>query len=179
MKAGIRTVLMIATVGLVSGVALLAAALNPPGTRAWLVCCGVLATGTAVQAVTSEPRDLIPALLFALLPVAGLAPEGAPSWPGVVFAGLLLIAGELSALAWEGPLRASEDGSLQTRLQEAAVMAAAGLGVAALLGVLAGASRLRGTGAVVTGSVGLLGLAFIVFPRVLHHPSGRGSSGPE
>lgn len=176
MKTGIRFVLMVATVGLVGGVALVAAASNPPGARAWLVCCAILATGTAIHAVTSEPRDLVPALLFALLPVAGLAPKGAPSWPGAVFACLLLIAGELGALIWEGPNRMAEDGSLYARVQEAALMAAMGLGIAGLLGTVAGASPFGGTWAVVTGSAGLLGVALIVFPRVVHHPGGREGS---
>ena len=80
-RTPIRTVLMVATVVLVAGVALVAAALNPPGTRAWLIVCVIVAAAMAVQAVTSEPRDLIPALLFALCRWWAWSPrERRPGW---------------------------------------------------------------------------------------------------
>lgn len=176
MRARVRIVLMVATVVLVGGVALVAAVLNPHGTRAWLVFCGILAAGTAVQAATSEPRDLVPALLFALVPVVGLVSRGAPSWLGPPFAGLLLLAAELNALTWEGPARMLEDGVLSTRLQEAGLVAAVGLGLAVLLGAIARIGLPGGTWAVAAGSLGLVGVAFVVFPGGQHRSRGRGGS---
>lgn len=167
---------MVAVVGLVGGVAMVAAALNPPGTRAWLVVCGILAVSTAVHAVTSDPRDLIPALVLALLPVVGLVSKGSPSWLGPILAGLLLVAGELTALVWEGPVRMSQDGSLVARLREAGMLAVVGLGLAALLDGAAGTGPLHGTWAVLAGSLGLAGVGLIVFPpRRASDESGDGA----
>lgn len=165
MTQRIRMLLALAAVGLVAGVALVAAVLNPPGTRSWLVVCAALAAAMAVQAVSSEPRDLIPALLFALIPVIGLASEGSPWWLGPPFAALLLIAGELSALTWEGPVRMSEDGSFTTRLWEAGIVGGLGLGVAVVLGAFGATSLTGGTWSVLLGSAGLVAVASVVFPR--------------
>jgi hypothetical protein len=165
MRTRIRTALMVATVVLVAGVAFVAAALNPPGTRAWLAVCAILATVTAVQAASSEPQDLIPALLFALTPVVGLVSKGAPSWLGPPFAALLLLAAELNALSWEGPTRMLLDGALTTRLREAGLVAMLGLGLGGLLGAIAGITFHGGTWEVGVGSAGLVGVASIVFPR--------------
>lgn len=156
---------MVATVVLVGGVAFVAAALNPPGTRAWLAVCAIIATVMAVEAVSSEPQDLVPALLFALTPVVGLVSKGAPSWLGPPFAGLLLLAAELNALCWEGPTRLLSDGALTTRLQEAGLLAVLGLGLAGLLGAIAGITFHGGTWEVGVGSAGLVGVASLVFPR--------------
>jgi len=163
MRSPIRTVLMVATVVLIAGVAFVAAALNPPGTRAWLIGCAIIATATAVQAVTSEPRDLIPALLFALPPVVGLVSRGAPAWLGPPLACLLLLAGELGSLSWEGPVRMLEDGVLSTRLGEAGIVVVLGLGLAVLLDTIAGMGIPRGTWTMVVGSLGLVGFAVITF----------------
>ncbi|MBW2255670.1 MAG: hypothetical protein JRI25_13860 [Deltaproteobacteria bacterium] len=176
MRTRIRMALAVGTVGLVGGVALAATVLNPPGSRVWMGICGIVAAAFALQAVSSEPRDLVPALLLAFVPVVGLASEGAPSWLGPPLAGLLLLAGELSALTWEGPVRMSEDGFLSTRLQEAGLVAALGLGVAVLLGAIGRIGPLGGTWAVVAGTAGLVGIAFVVFPRPSSRPGGRGGA---
>ena len=66
MRARIRLTLAVATVVLVGGVALTAGLLNPPGSRIWMGICGILALAFSVQAVSSERRDLLTALLLAL-----------------------------------------------------------------------------------------------------------------
>ncbi|GMV05882.1 MAG: hypothetical protein AMXMBFR53_21590 [Gemmatimonadota bacterium] len=171
MNPRIRTVLAVATVGSVGGVALVAAALNPPGARSWLLVCAVVATAMAAQAVTSEPRDLIPALVLGLLPVAGLASAGTAAWLAAPFAVLLLLAGELSVLTWEDPARLWEDGSLVVRLREAGILGALGLGVAIVVGALGAVDLPGGTWAVVAGSVGLMGVAALVFSLPSDGPS--------
>jgi hypothetical protein len=165
MRSPARTGFAVATVALVGGVSMTAAALNPPGAQVWLMLCGFAAAATAVQAVSAEPRELLPALLLALMPVVGLASDGAPSWPGPLFAALLLLAGELSALAWEGRVGMAEGGLLSARLQEAGLVAVAGLGVAAFLGGVARIGLIGGTWAVVVGSAGLMGVGWQVFAR--------------
>ena len=165
MRDRLRFGMAVLAVALVAGVSVSAALLNPPGGRTWLVVCGIAATATAVQALSSEPRDLIPALLLALIPVVGLASQGAPSWLGAPMVCLLLLAGELCALTWEGPAGMAEDGFLAPRLQEVGLLAAVGLGVAALLAVAGLVSAPRGTWAVVVGSLALMGIAGVVFGR--------------
>jgi hypothetical protein len=115
-----------------------------------------------VTAASSEPRDLVPALLFALVPVAGLASKGSPHWLGLVLAALLLTAGELNALGWEGPARMAADGTLLTRLREIGVVAGLGLGLATLLGLVAGVVLPAGTWVVVVGAVGIVGVACLL-----------------
>lgn len=164
MRTPIRTVLMWATVALVGGVAFAAAALNPPGTRAWLIFCAIMATGLAVQAVTSEPRDLIPALLFSTPAVVGLVSKGSPAWLGPPLACLLLVAAELGSLSWEGPGRMIGDGSFLHRLGEVGFVAVLGLGLAALIHLIARPGIPGGTWAIVVGAVGLVGVALVAFP---------------
>lgn len=106
----------------------------------------------------------LPALLFALVPVIGLVSEGSPWWLGPPFAALILLAGELSALTWEDPVRMSEDGSFTTRLREAGVVTALGLGVSIVLGAFGAMGLLGGTWAVLVGSAGLVGVGWAVFP---------------
>lgn len=178
MKKRARTVLAVVTVGLIGGLSLTAAALNPPGSRTWLVVCGIVAAALSVQAVSSEPRDLLPAILLALMPVAGLASEGAPSWLGLPFAGLLLVAGELGALTWEGPAAMVEDGSLVPRVREAVIIAVLGVGIAVLLGAVAHTGLLRGTWAVVAASAAIVGVGLIVFPHVSHGSRDDGGPAP-
>jgi hypothetical protein len=176
MKEQIRRVLALTTVGLVGGVSLVAASLNPPGTRSWLVVCGLLGAGMAVQAVSSEPRDLIPALLFALVPVVGLVSDGSPWWLGPPLACLILLAGELSVLTWENPAGMADDGSLTSRLREAGLLAVVGLGTAIGLGAFGATGLLGGTRAVLAGSVGLVGVAWAALPRRTSKPqTERGS----
>ncbi len=160
MRSRVRLALSVGSVGLVGGVALGAAELGPPGSRIWLGICGIVATAFALPAVSSEPRDLVPALSLALVPVVGLNSEGAMWWFGPLFAGLLLLAGEISALTWEGPVRMSEDGFLSTRLQEAGLFAALGLGIAVLLGAIARTELLEHM-----EGLGLLGLPWVSVSR--------------
>lgn len=164
MSRWIRLALMTTVVGLVGIVGLSAALLNPPGTRTWLVLCALVGTGAAVQAVSSEPRELIAALILAILPVIGLASEGSPAWLGLPFAALLLVAGELTALAWEGPARKLEDGSLQARLREAGSLALFGLGASVVVSAAGHMGLVSGTWAVVIGALGIVGVAQVMFP---------------
>lgn len=179
MKSRIRMAIAVTAVGLVGGVAVTAAMLNAPGTRSWLLVCAVVATGMAVQAVTSEPRDLIPALVLALLPVVGLVSAESPSWLGLPFAALLLLAGELAALTWEDPARMHMDGSLSPRLREAGTLAILGLGFALVLGAFGTVELPGGTWAVSMGSLGLVGVAALVFYRPMDTPRGLGGSAAE
>ena len=157
---------MVAAVGMVAGVALSALVLNPRSPNDYyLGLCVMLASATAVQAVSSQPRDLVPALLFALVPVAGLVSDRSPTWLGPVFAAILLLAGEISAWIWEGPTRMAQDGSLAGRVREAGILAATGLGLAALLGAATGVELLGGTWAVLMGAAGVWGITALAFPR--------------
>jgi hypothetical protein len=137
--------------------------MNPMESRGWLLACAVIATGTAIQAVSAEPRDLIPALLFAMIPVAGLVSPGSPSWMGPPLAALILLAGELSVLTWEDPARMAEDGSLVARLREAGVLAVLGTAVAVVVWGFAGIGVPGGNLAVVVGVAGLVGVGWVVF----------------
>ena len=73
MKLAARWVLASASLALFVGVLLLAVAHGPREARLLLLAFAVLAGGAAVQSLTSEPRDLIPALVLALPPVVALA----------------------------------------------------------------------------------------------------------
>lgn len=179
MKTRIRILLALTTVGLVGGIGLIAAVLNPTVSRLWLVACGVMAAALSVEAVSSKPRDLLPAILFALLPVAKLPSAGVPSWLGLAFASLLLVAGELGALVWDGPAGMLEDGSLATRIREAVLMAMLGMGVAVLLDLVARTGLLRGTWAVAAGSAGIAGVGFIAFPHLRRNSQVGGLPAPE
>lgn len=161
MRTRIRMALMAATVGVVGGVGLAAALLNPSEPRSYLV---VVAIAAAAQAVSSQPRDLVPALLLALVPVAGLISDGSLSGLGPLLVVMLLLAGEINAWICEGPERMLEDESLLGRAKEAAVLSATGLGVAALLRVAGRPELPGGTWAVLAGAAGIVGIAAIAFP---------------
>lgn len=165
MRRRVRAGLALATVGIVGGVALTAAALNPAGSRTWLVVCALVAGAMASEAVTSEPRSLIPAIVLALIPVAGLVSEGSPWWLGPPMAALLLLAGEFSALTWEHPARMWEDGSLMARLGESVVVTTLGLAAASVVSGFGSVKALGGTWAVVVASAGVVGLGLLVFRR--------------
>ena len=102
-RAAIRTprvLLASASVVAIAAVALLGAWLAPRGARPWLLGAAGLAVIAAVQSAASDPDDLTAALLLSLPSVVGLVGGGAPSWLVGPFGALLLLAGELNALAW-------------------------------------------------------------------------------
>jgi hypothetical protein len=100
-KPSPRWTLALASLLIFGGVLVLAVALGPREGRILLLAFSLLAGGAAVQSVTSEARDLIPALVLALPPVMALAAPGSPTWLIGPLAVLLFVAAELNALGWE------------------------------------------------------------------------------
>jgi len=131
MRPRARWVLASAFLVVFVGAVALAVALGPREARVLLVALGILAVAAAVQSVTSEPRDLIPALVLALPPVIALVADGSPTWLIGPLAVLLFLAGELNTLSWEcrGPFPMS---AVQRRL----LLDALALSLLALAGVL-------------------------------------------
>ena len=95
-----RVLLSIGAVGAIAAAAFAGAVLAPAPLFWWLLLCAFFATVAAFHGVTSNPRDLAAALFLALPPVAALAAEGSPAWLIGPLAALLLLGGELCALAW-------------------------------------------------------------------------------
>lgn len=162
-----RMALALGTIGLVAATSLAASVMAPPGSRIGLLLFSVMAVAMAVQAVSSEPRDLIPAILLALVPVVALASEGAPGWlVGAPLAVLLLLAGEACALSWEVP--AGDRGAMDfllPRVVEAVILAALGLAAAVVVGMAGRLSPLSGILAVVIGAGALVILTLMLFGR--------------
>ncbi len=178
MKLAARWVLASASLALFVGVLLLAVVHGPREARLLLLAFAALAGGAAVQSLTSEPRDLIPALVLALPPVMALAAPGSPTWLIGPLAVLLLLAGELNALSWDcrGPFPMSA--VQRHRLLDTGVLVLLGLvGVlvveAVVVGGVAGGRIAVALAALALGSLGL-----VMFQRGDPAPPAHGDDRP-
>lgn len=165
MTAPARIVAASGSVAIVAGVVVVAAALGPDESRAWLLFCGLLAAAAALQGVLSEPRDLAPALLLSLPPVVALASDGSPAWLIGPLGTLLLVAGELNALSWECRGTGPTTGVRTRRLLEIGQLAALALGAAAVVRVIPAVPVLGGAGAVAVAAAAIAVLGILVFRR--------------
>lgn len=160
-----RLILGSCSVAIIAVVAVTAAALGPEAAQPWLLLSAGVAVITAVQGAASDPGDLAPALLFGLPPVIGLLADGSPTWLIGPLAVLLLVAGELNALAWEsrgsGPLSTMR----RHRLRSVGQLAAVGLVASLLVWMVGQGPAPRGTVAAVVAGVALAALGGVVFRR--------------
>jgi hypothetical protein len=156
-----RWVLAAASLALFGGVLILAVSLGPPEAGFLPLAFAVLAGAAVVQSLTSEPRDLIPALVLALLPVIALAAPASPTWLIGPLAVLLLLAAELNALSWDcrGPFPMSA--AQRRRLVDIGVLVLLALGgvlvvEAVVAGGVAGGRIAAGLAALALAGLGLL-----------------------
>ena len=158
-----RVLLSIGSVGAIAGAAGAGALLAPAPLFWWLLLCAFFATVAAFHGVTSNPRDLAAALFLALPPVAALAAEGSPAWLIGPLAALLLLGGELCALAWtcEGSRPLNDVQRRRLRASLGLALGAAGAGLA--VGVLGGVALPGGTVALVGAAIVAAALARRVF----------------
>lgn len=165
MTAPARIVAASGSVAIVAGVVVVAAALGPDDSRAWLLFCGLLATAAALQGVLSDPRDLAPALLLSLPPVVALASDGSPTWLIGPLATALLVAGELIALSWESRGTGPTSSLGPRRLLEIGQLAALALAAALAVRVIPPVPVLGGAAAVAVAAAAIAALGILVFRR--------------
>ncbi|MGD2068899.1 MAG: hypothetical protein PVI57_09535 [Gemmatimonadota bacterium] len=165
MKARTGHVLGASSVAIVAVVGLSATSLSTADSKVWLYFCVALAGATAFQSVASEPRDLMPALLFSLPPVMALAAEGSPTWLIGPFGVLLLLAAELSALSWEFQGEGPPAPVTIRRLGRIAPLVALALAASVTVYIASWAPVLRGTPAFMLAAAALAGIGWVVFGR--------------
>lgn len=156
-------VLGVAAVGVVAIVAAFALALTPGESNAWVPFLGLLAAAAMIQSVVSEPNDLTAALLLAL-PLAGVVgSQPSTAWLVAPLGALLLLAGELNAVAWDTRGRDPGPGVARSRLGEIGILTGIGLVVAVLVGGAALLPFPTGALGVLLGSAGVAGVGWVVF----------------
>ncbi len=145
---------------LVVGIALTA---SPTGVRWWLAVVGVVGVLMAVPAAFSDPRELTPALVLSLAPVAVLLFGDATSWLVPPLASLLLVAAELNAMGWAG--QGTRVDAVPRRLAQAGMLGVLGLAGAAVVLALGQRSWLSGTVAVLVAAAAVSGVGALVLSR--------------
>lgn len=160
-----RVVLAFGSVTIIGTVAAVAVMAGPEASRRWMLLCGGLALVAALQSVTSEQRDLAPALLLSLPPLVALVLYGSPTWLIAPLAVLLLVAGELNALSWECRTTGSTGTMIPRRLLQMAELTALGLGGSVVVYAVGRSSVLDGTGAVVLAAIAVAALGYVVLRR--------------
>lgn len=165
MKAKTGVVLGASSVAIVAAVGLSATRVSTSDPKVWLYFCVALAVATAFQSVTSEPRDLTPALLFSVPPVMALVAEGSPTWLIGPLGVLLLLAGELSALSWEFQGEDRPGPVTVRRLGRTALLVALALAASVTVDVASRLPILEGTPAFMMAAAALAGIGLVVFRR--------------
>lgn len=160
-----RVVLGACSVAIIGIVVITATALGPPAPRPWLVSSGILAVIMAVQSATSDPRELILAMLFSLPPVFALVADGSSAWLIGPLGVLLLLAGELNALRWDAPRTGPLEAVKRRRLFRAGQLAGLGLAGSLLVMAVASGPSPDGTLTVAVASVLLVVLGSAVLRR--------------
>lgn len=160
-----RAVLGACSVAIFGIVVVTTAALGPAAPRPWLVSSGILAVIMAVQSATSDPRELVLAMLFSLPPVFALVADGSPTWLIGPLGVLLLVAGELNALCWDVPRTGPLDAVKRRRLFRAGQLAGLGLVGSLLVVAIASGPSPDGTLTVAVASVLLVVLGRAVLRR--------------
>jgi hypothetical protein len=161
----LRRLLIVASCGLLALSALIAIPGGTAESRVWMYGVGIALVVFAIQSGISDPSDLAFALVLGAAPLlAMLAGEGA-TWLIGPLAVLLLLGGELNALAWVHQGREALDDvgrrRLMASLRVAVVALIASLGVSGLGRILT-----SGTGvAYLLGAIGLVGMALVLAPR--------------
>lgn len=142
-----------------------AAVLGPDGARSWLLVSGGVAVIAAIQAVTSDPADLAPALLFSLPPVIALLADGSPTWLIGPLGALLLLAGELSALSWDLTGTKPMSTLRRQRLRSMGQLTVLALAASLLVTIVGRAPSPRGTVAALLAATALTAFGGVVFRR--------------
>lgn len=160
-----RAVLGACSVAIIGIVVVTATALGPGAPRPWLISSGILAVIMAVQSATSDPRELVLAMLFSLPPVFALVADGSPTWLIGPLGVLLLVAGELNALCWDAPRAEPLDAVKRRRLHHTGQLAGLGLAASWLVMAVASGPSPDGTLTVAVASVLLVILGSVVLRR--------------
>lgn len=160
-----RVVLASCSMAILVAVVGVALTSGPGGPPVWLLFCGILAVAAGLQGVTSEPKDLTPALVLSLPPVVALAAEGSPTWLIGPLSALLLLSAELQALSWECRGTGSTGSFVPRRLLRVGVLVSLGLVASVGVEAVAGSWAASGTTAVALAAAALALLGLVVFSR--------------
>ena len=158
-----RTLIAAASVAASALAVLVALSVGTGPHRVWLTISGLVGVALVFPSLFTDPRELLPALVFSLPPVLALVADPATASLAAPRAVLLLIGAALSALCWPpGGARATGDAG-RAHLIRIGQLAVLGLVAGIAVTLAAGLTWLESTAAVVVASASLAGLAGVVF----------------
>ncbi len=159
----LRHALAAASVSALAGAVLIALAAGTSPHRVWLGISGLLGVALTFPSLVTDPRDLLPALVFCVPPVIALAGDPGTTWLIGPLAVLLLVGAELGAASWEAEGKRASRGAGVQRTRRIGQLAALSLVGAVAVTFAARLVWLESTVAVVVAAGALAGLAGVTF----------------
>ncbi len=175
-----RNLLAAASVAAIALAVLVALAVGPRQHRAWLTISGLVGVAMAFPSLFTDPRDLLPSLVFSLPPVMALVADPGTGWLVGPLGVLVLVGAELNAACWAAEGSSVLHGAVRGRLLRIGQLALWGLGASVAATLAARLTWLDSTLAVVVAAGALAGLATVVFStRRVHGTQRSGPGEPE